>query len=133
MADYLFNLSILMIDDQPFVRKILRLQLGKLGLTKISEAPDGAEGLALVDSAHPDIILCDLKMKGMGGFEFVENLRNKKSPANDTPVIFLTSQADSSAVSKAQELKVQGYLVKPVDEKKLKAVLGRVMKSMLIT
>ncbi|MGA8401019.1 MAG: ATP-binding protein [Stellaceae bacterium] len=77
---------VLLVDDEEVSRYLVR-QLLPRGLYEINEAATGTEGLALLRNAPPDIVLLDLNMPGMDGFQFLERL----SSASDIPAIVLTS------------------------------------------
>ncbi|HLU08248.1 MAG TPA: response regulator, partial [Oceanobacillus sp.] len=87
--------NILVVDDDPAARETLRRQLQKDGWT-ISEAENGKEALRQMEAAHPDLVLLDLMMPEMDGFEFIEEM--KRAPLWQTvPVIVVTAKDLSSA------------------------------------
>ena len=125
------KLSVLVIDDQSFVRQLFGRLLEELGVEKVSLATDGAEGLKLLDDSVDDfdLIICDLEMPNMDGFEFVRKLRDKApSPNSDTPVLIVTGHSDPESVKGAVEAGIHGYLVKPISklalEKRIIAALN---------
>ena len=69
-------LRTLIVDDEPIARKIMRDELGSFDDVEIiGEADNGAIALEKISEDHPDLVLLDLQMPGMGGFEVVRNLR----------------------------------------------------------
>lgn len=109
------RLRVLIIDDVPTVRSIVRKMLTTLGFKVVFEAENGEEGLRALGRAVPDIILCDIMMKPMNGLEFVDALhRRGYTGDNQLPVIFLTSNNDEETVMQALAVGAAGFLVKPV-------------------
>src|SRR5580765_8519705 len=96
---------ILAIDDRPINRQFLVSLLGYGGHT-VLEAADGEEGLQIARQSQPDLIITDIKMPRMDGYEFVDLLRQDAKIAA-TPVIFYTaSYHESEARSVAESLGV---------------------------
>jgi CheY-like chemotaxis protein len=106
--------SILILDDRATGRDLLATVLGCGGHT-ITEAAGGEEALELVRANQPELIITDLMMNGMNGYEFVRKLRADPSGRN-TQVMFCTATYDLDEVRKlAQSLGVSHILVKPGD------------------
>lgn len=112
-ATTLAGLSLLVIDDMEDARESLREMLQHLG-AKVSVAGSGREGLDIVRDAGPDLVLCDLRMPRMDGFEFISQL-NCATPAHPPvlAVTALTSEADQDSTRKAG---FNGHINKPYDE-----------------
>jgi two-component system, chemotaxis family, chemotaxis protein CheY len=103
--------KVLVVDDEPFMRRTIKAVLRMAGKFLVEEADDGDAALALLPTFKPDIVLCDVQM-----------LRGHREAAlRDTPVIMLTGNPDEATVLNATRLKVSGYLVKPVSPKQLAA------------
>ena len=107
------SLTILVIDDQEFVRTIVRKMLEQLGVGRVVEAQDGRSGLDAVTRETPDVVICDIQMRPMDGFGFAQSLRAIPGVAA-TPVIMLTAHTDSATVARAKELNIGAFLAKPV-------------------
>lgn len=120
------SLKILVIDDQEFVRTIVRKMLAQLGADSVFEAQDGHSGLDVVQREMPDLIICDIQMRPMDGFAFVRLLRETEAVAH-TPVIMLTAHTDAANFSRARELEIGAYLAKPVLPPALKEKITEVM------
>lgn len=126
------ELSVLVVDDEVFMRGIVSRLLRDLGTREITEARDGAEGLKAIAerSTAFDVILLDLHMPKIGGADFLRYLRNSDDQkSNDVPVIVLTGDAQAGTVSEIAALDVQGYLVKPVSKKDLTLRIAKVVAS----
>jgi CheY-like chemotaxis protein len=113
--------SILVVDDDDSIRELLRLHLSAAGY-RVEVAADAiAAGYSVLRGA-PDLILTDISMPHMTGFEFVAALRSDKSVPH-IPVIFLTSIEDGDL--RGKELGAAGYITKPVRADKLLAVVAQ--------
>ena len=125
------SLRILTIDDSPMIQTILKNILIGFDVDRghIHQATDGLEGLVVVEQCPIDIILCDLSMEPMDGFEFVRHLRSHEREAlRDIPVIVLTVHGDEKIVSQASKLAIDGYLLKPIAPKTLKQRVTQVLQ-----
>lgn len=123
------DLQVLIIDDSPMTLSVVKQILNTFGTYHVYEAGDGMSALELVATCNPDLILCDLNMEPMNGFDFVQHLRSDRdNPAHDTPVIFLTSHAEPEMVTKAKGLHIHGYLLKPISPRTLTERIMQVIK-----
>ncbi len=112
-ADYQ-PFSVVVIEDQAFVRKTVVQLLGQLGFGRISEAEEGEAGLRECQRSHPDIVVCDVEMRPVNGMDFLSRLRASSEVRNPrTPVIFLTKHSESEVVKQAMALGVNAFVVKP--------------------
>ncbi|ESX86819.1 response regulator transcription factor [Mesorhizobium sp. LSHC412B00] len=103
------NVSILVVDDEPPIRKLLRVGLGSQGYA-VSEAPNAGAAIELVDAQKPDLILLDLGLPGMGGLDL---LRKWRGDGLDVPVVILSSRTDEAGIVAALELGADDYITKP--------------------
>ncbi|ESZ78463.1 response regulator transcription factor [Mesorhizobium sp. L103C105A0] len=103
------NVSILVVDDEPPIRKLLRVGLGSQGYA-VSEAPNAKAAIQLVDAQKPDLILLDLGLPGMGGLDL---LRKWRDEGLDVPVVILSSRTDEAGIVAALELGADDYITKP--------------------
>lgn len=115
-VDEFSGVRILLIEDQLFIRSMTARMLSGIGFKDILQARDGKEAIDLMSSVGEtvDVILCDLKMPNMDGFEFVTKLRTLplESVAR-VPVVVLTGTSDSDSVQRLRTLGIAGYIVKP--------------------
>jgi CheY-like chemotaxis protein len=102
--------TILVIDDDESMRDLLRLHLGAAGYD-VKVAPDAIAAGYMVLRSPPDLIITDVNMPHLDGFEFIEALRSDKT-LPDIPVIFLTSVEEGGQRGRA--LGAVGYVTKPV-------------------
>ncbi len=111
--------SILIVDDDQSLRELLRLHLSSAGYD-VSTASDGIEAGYSVLKKPPDLIITDVNMPHMDGYEFVQALKADKSLPK-IPVIFLTSMDD---FERGKRLGAVGYITKPVRADKLLEVVA---------
>ncbi len=112
---------ILVVDDDDSLRELLRLHLSSAGY-EVSTAPDAIAAGYLVLKSPPDLIISDVNMPHMDGFEFVAALKADKTLPY-IPVIFLTSLEDGD--HRGKELGAVGYLTKPVRADRLLALVAQ--------
>lgn len=112
-------LDVLVIDDDPISQKVIRKALGGQGL-ELHVAIDGETGLEQAFEKTPDIIILDVEMPGMTGYEVCEQLRQDPLTV-DTPIIFLSSHADLRSRMQGYEVGGNDYLVKPFEQEDLLA------------
>ena len=104
---------ILYVDDEPGALGALKLGLEERGY-QVLTAGSGADALNLLKTKSPDMLLVDLRMQPMNGFEFFQTV--KKNPRlSETPIIFVTAVSDPISQKYGESLGVDGYLTKPVD------------------
>jgi two-component system chemotaxis response regulator CheY len=113
-------LKVLIVDDEPYMRKVIRTLLLSIGIKQVTEAGDGVQGLEEIRTAAPDIVLLDWQMPGMNGNAFVRHVRSPKTfPLPGVPIIMLTGKAERKHVVEAVLLGVNEYLLKPVSSQAL--------------
>lgn len=116
--------SILTVDDSKTIRDMVTFTLQKAGYA-VSEAADGAAGLAMVNKQKFDCIITDLNMPGMDGLALTKAIRGS---ANNraTPVLLLTTEADPAKKTAGREAGATGWLVKPFNPEKLVETVKKV-------
>ena len=124
------GLKVLIVDDEPFMRRTIKAMLRVVGRFLVEEADDGDAALALLPTFRPDIVLCDIQMPRVDGLQFVRQLRNhREGDLRETPVLMLTVSADEATILGAARLKVSGYLVKPVSPKLLGSHISAIVRT----
>ncbi len=103
--------KILIADDRSEVVELVKVTLEGEGYLTI-DASDGREALEKIRKEKPDLILLDIVMPKMDGFEVLSELKND-SQTEDTPVIMLTAQGQKLDQEKGKELGATGYIIKP--------------------
>jgi two-component system KDP operon response regulator KdpE len=102
-------IKILVVDDEPPIRKLLRLGLGALGFD-VSEATNGATALEAVKTDMPDLILLDLGLPDISGHDLLRLWRQK---GIDVPIVILSSRTDEAGIVTALETGADDYVTKP--------------------
>ena len=104
--------SVLIVDDDPSIRKLVATTLEDVAGFELVEAADGDEALALAREEAPAIVLLDIDMPGIDGFEACRRLRAEPGTA-DTTVVMLTAAADEEAERAAEEAGADLFITKP--------------------
>jgi two-component system, response regulator PdtaR len=112
------QLTILIADDESIIRMGLKQILEEAGHT-VYTAENGVYALKQAESCNPDLVILDIKMPEMDGLEAARLLLDK----TETPVIFLTAYGEQELIKRAVRLPVMGYLVKPIKEPELLAMI----------
>ncbi len=115
--------KILIIDDDPQIRDVLRIALKQAGFD-VAEAGDGAEGLAKARRGTADLIVLDIGLPEMDGLELCRTLR----PDHDTPILFLTARDDEIDRVLGLELGGDDYVTKPFSPRELIARIRAILK-----
>jgi DNA-binding response OmpR family regulator len=102
---------ILVVDDEAYITHILEFSLGMEGY-EVLAATCGEEGLALAEEQQPDLIVLDIMMPGMDGFEVCRRIRNDERLA-DIPVIMLTAKEAPEDRRRGLEVGASAYVTKP--------------------
>jgi len=126
----MLKLKILVIDDSPVVREMVRDAFEKEGF-RVIEAPSGEEALKIAWQEHPDLIIADIKMPGIDGWEVCSQLR-KHPYTSFVPFIFLTEKTEVSDRIKGLEMGADDYITKPFIPEELvaraRAIFNRILK-----
>ena len=118
---------ILFVDDDPIVREFAVVHLST-DKAQVSLAADGVEALERIATAEPDIVLLDLEMPRLDGFEVLAKLR--ADPATrDLPVIVVTGREDVAAIDRAFQAGATSFLVKPINWRLLSYQIRYVMRA----
>ncbi|HTX99606.1 MAG TPA: response regulator [Bacteroidota bacterium] len=111
------NKVILIVDDSPTIRKFVSVSLSMQGFTVVS-ACDGMDALEKLPRENVDLVITDLNMPNMDGFEFIRALRDIPD-YRDLPVIILSSLGDTVSKETGARLGVSSYVVKPFSLEKI--------------
>ncbi len=119
---------VMVVDDSLTVRKITSRMLTREGF-EVATAKDGVDGLQQLQDIEPDIILLDIEMPRMDGFEFARNVR-ADAKAKHIPIIMITSRTADKHRNRAMELGVNEYMGKPYQEEQLMALIRQYTRHM---
>ena len=112
-------LHILIAEDESLIRLGLQRILEEAGHT-VYAAEDGPAALSLAAARTPDLAILDIKMPGMDGLELAQRLFER----SQFPILFLTAYGEQDLIERAAKLPVMGYLVKPLNEAELHAMIA---------
>ena len=118
------TLTVLTVDDSRTMRDMLKHSLAAAGF-RVLQAEDGIDGLEVLKTENPDVIVTDINMPRLDGFGFIEALR-RDVERRAMPVLVLTTEADAEKKSRAKAAGATGWIVKPFDPVKLVDAIRRV-------
>jgi two-component system, chemotaxis family, chemotaxis protein CheY len=115
------GISILVVDDNPYMRRVTRMMLVNLGAKSVIEAADGLGALEAIRTRDPDIMLLDWDMPVLNGIEVLRIVRSPGVfPRPNLPTIMLTNRAHRGQVAEAMRAGAHEFLVKPTSPKALR-------------
>jgi DNA-binding response OmpR family regulator len=108
----------MMIDDEALAIEVTKLHLEEAGFIHFVSTTDATKALALLAEIEPDLLLLDLKMPGLTGFQILERMETE-GILKDVPTIILTASTGAATKLEALELGATEFLTKPVDPSEL--------------
>ena len=118
----------MIVDDESAIRLICRLNLGSSGFGTL-EAGDGERAVALARAEQPDLILLDVMLPGMDGFQVAEQL-GQMPETREIPILFLSARSDRRDEGRGFDLGGVGYITKPFDPNELTERVRDVLERM---
>jgi len=118
--------KVLLVDDEPNILVALEFLLQKQGY-QVAKAVNGAEALALMETTVPDILVLDVMMPGMDGFEVARQVRTA-SKFSDTRIVFLTAKGTQADRFKGYSNGAEIYLTKPFDNEEFIQTINEVVE-----
>lgn len=113
---------ILTVDDSPSMRMLLRCALSRQGYD-VAQAEDGLAALAwLAANARPDLMITDINMPRMDGYDLVETVRSR-GPHSDIPILVLSTENSGEKMERARAAGVDGWIAKPFDPVQLESAI----------
>jgi CheY-like chemotaxis protein len=103
--------SILVVDDEPDVRLLIRIILEREG-HEVNEAADGEEAMELAERVDPDVILLDIRMPGVDGWEVLERLK-ESGRLSKTAVVMISAHSTPTVAQEAIDLGCRAFITKP--------------------
>ena len=127
MADK--NMRILVVDDFPTMRRIVRSLLKELGFTNVEEAEDGQDGLAKLREGGFDFVVSDWNMPNLDGLEMLKAIRGDDA-LKSLPVLMVTAEAKKENIIAASQAGANGYVVKPFTAATLEEKLNKIFEKL---
>ena len=112
------NARIMLVDDEPINTEVLQTYLEGEGYTNFTSTSESVQAIEIMRQSKPDVVLLDLMMPDVSGFDILQMMRNDKSLTH-IPVVILTSSDDAETKLKALQLGAMDFLAKPVDASEL--------------
>jgi CheY-like chemotaxis protein len=116
---------VLLCDDDPAILRVLQVNLEIEGYDTLL-AHHGEEALAIAQAEHPDLIILDIMMPRMDGYETCDALKTDDK-TKDIPIVFLSAKAQDADIERGRTHKVEDYLTKPFDPDRLIEVVERLI------
>lgn len=114
------QLTVLVVDDNQFMRKLVRGLLLNIGVNSVLEAGDGLEALEEIRNSRPDLVVLDWEMPLLNGPEMARIVRSPGAfPTPDIPIIMLTAYGERRRILEAAQIGINEFLCKPVSAKSL--------------
>lgn len=109
------NITFMHIDDNRYMRTLVKSVLHAFGARNVLEASDGADAFKIMTSAHPSLVITNLNMSPLDGLEFVRMVRTSSDFENPyLPIIMLSGHTDTESIRQARDCGVHEYVAKPV-------------------
>lgn len=123
------NMSILVVDDFPTMRRIVRSLLKELGYTNVEEAEDGQEALHKLRNGNFDFVVSDWNMPNLDGLDMLKQIREDAS-LKSLPVLMVTAEAKKENIIAAAQAGANGYVVKPFTAATLEEKLNKIFEKL---
>ncbi len=127
MADK--NMSILVVDDFPTMRRIVRGLLKELGFTNVEEAEDGQDALNKLRSGSFEFVVSDWNMPNLDGLDMLKQIR-ADAALQHLPVLMVTAEAKKENIIAAAQAGANGYVVKPFTAATLEEKLNKIFEKL---
>lgn len=127
MADK--NMSMLVVDDFPTMRRIVRSLLKELGFTNVEEAEDGQDALNKLRAGKFDFVVSDWNMPNLDGLDMLKQIRADDN-LKHLPVLMVTAEAKKENIIAAAQAGANGYVVKPFTAATLEEKLNKIFEKL---
>lgn len=117
------SIRVLIVDDAPFIREVLKSTLTQAGYSVVGEAQDGTEAVKMCDTLKPDLIVMDIIMPHQSGLQASQKIL-KKHPK--VKIIACSTLDDEAMIHRAIEAGCAAYIQKPFEKNNLLKVIGQV-------
>lgn len=123
------GMKILVVDDFPTMRRIIRSLLKELGFNNVDEAEDGQEGLAKVNAGGFEFVVSDWNMPNLNGLDMLKQIRANEA-TQALPVLMVTAEAKKDNIVAAAQAGANGYIVKPFTAATLEEKLNKIFEKL---
>jgi len=122
-------MSILVVDDFPTMRRIVRSLLKELGFTNVDEAEDGQDALGKLRGGQFEFVISDWNMPNLDGLDMLKQIRADDA-LKATPVLMITAEAKKENIIAAAQAGANGYIVKPFTAVTLEEKLNKILEKL---
>ncbi|MFA5679124.1 MAG: chemotaxis response regulator CheY [Pseudomonas sp.] len=123
------NMSILVVDDFPTMRRIVRTLLKELGFANVDEAEDGNDALSKLRNGGFELVISDWNMPNLDGLEMLRQIRIEDG-LKHLPVLMVTAEAKKENIIAAAQAGANGYVVKPFTAATLEEKLNKIFEKL---
>ena len=124
------KISMMIVEDSPQIRDLIKAICRSLGVNTITESNDGLKAYEIFCESNPDIVIVDLMLPSLNGFQLAHRIRNCVESVNPfVSMIMLTGMADMRNVFQARETGINEFLAKPFTSDALVKKIGRVIET----
>jgi len=120
-------MKILIVEDSPTMRRIVKNTLKRIGYDEVEEAEDGVEALAALGNSKIDFIITDWNMPKMSGLDFTKRVKSNPDYGN-VPILMVTTRSVEQDVLDAFEAGAASYIVKPFTPQVMKEKINEILK-----
>lgn len=121
-----FNIAVLVVDDFPTMRRIVKNLLKQIGFENIDEAEDGIQALSKLKSGKYGLVVSDWNMPNMEGIDLLRSVRQEAEPLKNIPFLMVTAESEKDKVIEAIKAGVDNYIVKPFTAEILMEKLSKI-------
>lgn len=121
-----FSIKVMVVDDFPTMRRIVKNLLKQIGFENIDEAEDGAQALSKLKGGGYGLVVSDWNMPNMEGIDLLRKIRQEADPLKSIPFLMVTAEAEKEKVIEAIKAGVDNYVVKPFTAEVLKEKLEKI-------
>jgi CheY-like chemotaxis protein len=119
------NPLILVVEDEKDIRELIAFTLQFSGF-RVAQAPNGEEAVKMALAVEPDLILMDVRMPKMDGYEACQTLKQNEK-TKDIPVVFLSAKGQEAEIKRGYEVGAEAYFLKPFTPEDLPPRLNRIL------
>jgi len=120
--------SVLIVDDSEIIRSVLQrtLNMAKIPLSNVYHAANGREGMDILDNYWIDLVMTDLNMPVMSGFEMID-IMHTRNDLNLIPIVVISTEGSALRIDELKESGVKGYLRKPFTPESICTTLRQIL------
>jgi two-component system chemotaxis response regulator CheY len=120
--------SVLIVDDSEIIRSVLQktLNMAKIPLSNVYQAANGREAMDILDNSWIDLVMTDLNMPVMSGFELID-IMHKRNDLNLIPIVVISTEGSALRIDELKSRGVKGYLRKPFTPESICSTLKEIL------